>query len=112
MQRYTFVWEQQELQQMDDEDDANQQEETGEAGGWTDPGAEGDQGSWGDEGGTGNAQDGGDNAASRQGWIVFCPEEGSQLGDPFASSDEAQRVASAHNHQTHPNASIQPIFNY
>jgi hypothetical protein len=47
----------------------------------------------------------------RSGWVIICPEENSQLGDVFFSSDEASKVCDAHNRNTGHNATIQPITN-
>jgi hypothetical protein len=47
----------------------------------------------------------------RSGWVIICPEEDSQLGDVFFSSDEASKLCVAHNKSTGHNATIQPITN-
>ena len=52
----------------------------------------------------------GSSRSARQGWIIFCPDENSQLGDPFWDSDEASKVAKAHNNAERHNANIQPYW--
>ncbi len=48
--------------------------------------------------------------AGTVGWIIYCPEEGSQLGDVFYRSDDAFRASKQHNQNTGHNSSIQPFF--
>jgi hypothetical protein len=48
--------------------------------------------------------------ATRQGWIIFCPDENTQLGDPFWDSEKAFQAAKAHNDATGHSASIQPYY--
>ena len=47
----------------------------------------------------------------RNGWVIICPEENSQLGDVFFSSDQAFKACSAHNASTGHNATVQPVTN-
>lgn len=48
--------------------------------------------------------------AATIGWIIYCPEEGSQLGDVFFSSEDAFRASQQHNKNTGHNSSIQPFY--
>jgi len=60
---------------------------------------------------TGGEPTGGEaTGGRRQGWIIFCPEENSQLGDPFWNSEEAFKLANAHNKAERHNATIQPYW--
>jgi len=47
----------------------------------------------------------------RNGWQVICPEENTQLGDTFYSSDDAFKASAAHNADTGHNSTVVPCAN-